>query len=66
MPKVSDAIRLVESDGWRQVKMRGRHRQFKHPVKPGKVTIPGHPGEDSRTKVWRSILRQAGLRDGKR
>ena len=61
MPKVRDAIRMVERDGWRQVGMRGSHRQYKHLVKPGRVTIPGHPGEDLKKKIWWSILRQAGL-----
>ena len=61
MPKVREAIRIVERDGWRFERMKGSHRQFKHPIKPGRVTIPGHPGEDLKTKTWRSILRQAGL-----
>ncbi|MXY78637.1 MAG: addiction module toxin, HicA family [Chloroflexi bacterium] len=62
MPKVREAIRLVERDGWYHVGTRGSHRHFRHPVKPGKVTIPGHPGDDVRPKLWASILKQAGLR----
>ena len=62
MPKVREAIRIVESDGWRQVRMTGSHRHFKHPVKTGTVTIAGRPGEDLKIKTWHSILRQAGLR----
>ena len=62
MPKVREAIRIVESDGWRQVRMTGSHRHFKHPVKTGTVTIAGHPGDDLKIKTWQSILRQAGLR----
>lgn len=64
MPKVRDAIRLVERDGWRQVRMRGSHRQYKHPVKAGRVTIAGNPGQDIPDGTWYSILRQAGLREG--
>jgi len=45
VPKVRDAIRLIESDGWREVATRGSHRQFKHPTKPGRVTIAGHPSD---------------------
>ena len=66
MPKVREAIRIVERDGWRFERMKGSHRQFKHPIKPGKVTIPGHLSEDLKTKTWRSILRQADLQEGTR
>ena len=61
MPKVRDAIRMVERDGWHHVTTRGSHRQFRHPVKPGKVTIPGKPGDDVGPKLWASIMKQAGL-----
>ena len=66
MPKVREAIRTVERDGWRFDRMKGSHRQFKHPVKPGTVTIAGHPGQDLHIDTWRSILRQAGLLEGNR
>jgi predicted RNA binding protein YcfA (HicA-like mRNA interferase family) len=38
--KVRDAIILLENDGWFLVATRGSHRQYKHPVKPGRVTVP--------------------------
>ena len=60
--KVREAIRIVRNDGWYLISTRGSHRQFKHPVKPGRVTIPGHPSEDLKNKTWHTILRQAGLR----
>ncbi len=59
--KVPDLVRQVEADGWRHVKTRGSHRQYKHPVKPGRVTIPGHSGDDVQTDTLKSVLRQAGL-----
>ena len=61
MPKVREAIRIVERDGWRRVRTRGSHRQYKHPKKPGRVTIAGQPGTDLDIKTWYSILEQAGL-----
>ena len=64
MPKVRDAIRLVQQDGWYLVRTRGSHRQFHHPEKPGTVTIAGRPGKDLDTWVWRSILRQASIERG--
>ncbi|MYC29448.1 MAG: addiction module toxin, HicA family [Chloroflexi bacterium] len=66
MPKVRDAIRLVERDGWRVVRTSGSHRQFHHPDKPGTVTIAGHPSEDLKPKTWRTILLQAGLIERRR
>ena len=63
MPKVREAIRVVERDGWRFDRMKGSHRHFKHSVKPGTVTIAGHPREDLHPKTWKSILNQAGIRE---
>jgi predicted RNA binding protein YcfA (HicA-like mRNA interferase family) len=60
--KVRDVIEMVEADGWRQVRQRGSHRQFKHPTKPGLVTIAGKPGDDLATGTLNSVLKQAGLR----
>jgi predicted RNA binding protein YcfA (HicA-like mRNA interferase family) len=60
--KVRDLIKLVESDGWRQVAQRGSHRQFKHLAKSGKVTISGTPSDDVHPKTLSSVLRQAGLK----
>ena len=59
--KVRDAIRIVEADGWFLVYTRGSHRQFKHPVKAGKVTIPGKPGDDLDIWLWGKIRRQAQI-----
>ena len=59
--KVRDAIRQVESDGWRIVRQRGSHRQYKHSSKPGTVTIVGHPSQELAPKTLRSILVQAGI-----
>ena len=59
--KVREAIQMIELDGWYQVKSKGGHRQFKHPSKPGRVTIAGKPGDDLAPKTFQSILKQAGL-----
>lgn len=59
--KVWAIIALVEADGWRLAATRGSHRQFTHPEKPGRVTIPGKLREDMHPKTTKSILRQAGL-----
>ncbi|MEY8432354.1 type II toxin-antitoxin system HicA family toxin [Lachnospiraceae bacterium 48-42] len=51
---------IIEKDGWYQVKQKGSHHQYKHPTKPGKVTIPEH-GEDLNLDTVKSIMKQAGL-----
>ena len=60
--KVKEAIKLLEADGWYLVAIRGSHRQFKHPVKPGRVTVPGKMSDDLAVKTYQSLLRQAGMR----
>jgi len=59
--KVGGAIKMIEADGWVLVATRGSHRQYRHPVKPGRVTIAGKPSEDLPPGLERSILRQPGL-----
>ena len=60
--KVREVIALVERDGWYLVRTRGDHRQYKHPTKPGQVTVSGHRNDDIHPKTLNSILTQAGLR----
>lgn len=51
---------MILEDGWYQVKQKGSHHQYRHPTKPGKVTIPEHGG-DLNPDTVRSIMKQAGL-----
>ncbi|HLH13445.1 MAG TPA: type II toxin-antitoxin system HicA family toxin [Solirubrobacteraceae bacterium] len=54
-------IKLIEADGWRQIRQTGSHRHFRHPRKAGTVTIAGHLRDDLHPKTQKSIMRQAGL-----
>jgi predicted RNA binding protein YcfA (HicA-like mRNA interferase family) len=63
VPKVRDAIKLIEANGWYLVATKGSHRQYKHPRKPGRVTIAGQPGHDLAPGTYHSILKQAGLKE---
>ncbi|MDQ6759218.1 MAG: type II toxin-antitoxin system HicA family toxin [Acidobacteriota bacterium] len=60
--KIRDAIRIIESDGWKLARTRGSHRQYRHPLKPGTVTVAGHQSIDLDRKTQASILKQAGLK----
>lgn len=62
MPKIREIIKLIEEDGWYLVVTKGSHRQYKHPTKPGRVTIAGHPSHDLAPGTFNSILKQAGLK----
>jgi predicted RNA binding protein YcfA (HicA-like mRNA interferase family) len=59
--KVRDVIKLIEADGWYQVAMKGSHRQYKHPIKPGRVTVAGHPSKEVPPRTLSSILKQSQL-----
>jgi predicted RNA binding protein YcfA (HicA-like mRNA interferase family) len=60
--KVSELIALIEKDGWVQVRMKGSHRHFHHPTKPGTVTVAGKPSVDIPPGTLNSALKQAGLK----
>jgi len=60
--KVKDVIRLLEGEGWFLVATRGSHRQYKHPVRPGRVTVAGKPSDDLAPGTLNSILKQSGLK----
>ena len=59
--KSRDLIKLIEADGWRLVRVSGSHHHFKHPVKPGLVTVP-HPKHDLPAGTANSIMKQALLK----
>ena len=60
--KVSEVIRLIEGDGWYLVRVKGSHRQYKHPIKKGLVTIAGNLNHEVVKGTLNSILKQAGLK----
>ena len=56
-----ELIRMLEDDGWKLAAVKGLHHQYKHPAKPGRVTVP-HPKKDLPLGTVRGVLKQAGLR----
>jgi predicted RNA binding protein YcfA (HicA-like mRNA interferase family) len=63
--KVRDVVHLIEQDGWFLVATRGSHCQYKHPTKPGRVTIAGKPSDDMAPGTLNSVLKQAQLKGPK-
>jgi len=56
-----EIIRRLKKDGWYEVNQVGSHKQFKHPGKAGRVTVP-HPQRDVPVGTLRSIEKQAGIK----
>jgi predicted RNA binding protein YcfA (HicA-like mRNA interferase family) len=61
--KVRDIIKMIEDDGWYLVATRGSHIQYKHPSRPGCITIAGHLNHDIAHGTLNSILKQAKLKE---
>jgi predicted RNA binding protein YcfA (HicA-like mRNA interferase family) len=53
--------RMIRDDGWTLHTCRGSHRQFRHPIKRGRVTMAGKPSDDVNRGIIHSVKRQAGL-----
>lgn len=60
--KVSEMTKMIEKDGWILHNQKGSHRQFKHSIKSGKVTINGKPSDDLGHFLVKSIKDQAGIK----
>ncbi len=60
--KFRNLIKLIEADGWQFHHQTGSHRQYRHPIKRGTVTIAGKPNDDVPAGTLANILRQAGLK----
>lgn len=59
--KIREILRIIEKDGWLLDRAKGSHRQYKHPIKKGLVTVAGHPNDDLHPKTKSSIFKQAQL-----
>ena len=60
---VREVIRRLEVDGWYLVATKGSHRQYKHKIKAGRVTVAGKPSEEVAPGTLNSILKQSGLKE---
>lgn len=61
---VREVIMLLEADGWRLVRVKGSHRQYRHQEKVGRVTVAGNLNDDLAAGTLNSVLKQAGLKRG--
>jgi len=63
MATIRDVLTRLRRDGWLVVRRRGSHRQLQHPLKPGTVTVAGHPRDSVRPGTYRAIMKQARMKD---
>lgn len=56
-----EVIRIIEKDGWYEVRQSGSHKHFRHPSKKGTVTVP-HPKAEMAIGTLKSIEKQSGVR----
>jgi predicted RNA binding protein YcfA (HicA-like mRNA interferase family) len=56
-----EVIKRWRSDGWFEVNQVGSHKQFRHPTRAGRVTVP-HPNRDIPMGTLKSIEKQAGIK----
>ena len=61
--KFRDVIKILEQDGWYLARTKGSHRQFKHPIKSGAVTLAGKFSVDVPIGTLKNIWRQAQLEE---
>ncbi|MBF6568359.1 MAG: type II toxin-antitoxin system HicA family toxin [Candidatus Binataceae bacterium] len=59
--KIRQVLDMLGTDGWFLIATRGSHRQFKHPIKPGRVTVAGKLSDDLAPGTLKSILKQARI-----
>lgn len=60
--KVREVIRLLEKQGWKEMRSKGSHRNFRHPDQPCVVTVPGNEGRELAPGTLNAILKKAGLK----
>ena len=59
--KSREVIKRIEAEGWFEVRQQGSHRHFRHPTRPGTVTVP-HPKSEMPVGTIKSIEKQSGVR----
>ncbi len=60
--KVKELLKALDDDEWFLVRTKGSHRQYKHPIKPGIVTVAGKPSVEMPKGTLNAILKQTGLK----
>jgi len=57
----TELMKMLTKAGWVEVRVRGSHHQFKHPLHKEVITVP-HPKKDLPIGTVNGILKVAGLK----
>ncbi|MER8438013.1 type II toxin-antitoxin system HicA family toxin [Mesorhizobium sp. M1312] len=60
---VREVIRLLKPTAGIWLQPKASHRQYKHEIKAGRVTVAGKPSEEVAPGTLNSILKQSGLKE---
>jgi predicted RNA binding protein YcfA (HicA-like mRNA interferase family) len=60
--KVREVVRLLEQNGWVEMRSKGSHRHFKHTAHRFVITVPGQDGKELAPGTLNAILKMAGLK----
>ena len=59
--KPQEIVRILENLDFVEVRQKGSHKQFRHPTRAGKTTVPVHGSKDVPLPVLKSIEKQSGV-----
>lgn len=62
-PQIRILLQHLYEDDWYIASIRGSHRQLRHTVKPGLVTVHGKPGDTIAMGTLGSILQLSNLEE---
>ena len=60
--KVRELVRLLRERGWIELRMKGSHRHFKHPIERSVITVPGNSNKELAPGTLNDILKKAGMK----
>lgn len=64
--KYNELFKLLEKDGWFEIRQKGSHVIMQHPIKSGQLTVPYHAGKEVKKGLLNAILKQAAIKTNKR
>ena len=64
--KYRELFKLLNNNGWVEIRAKGSHVILQHPVKPGQLTVPFHSGKEVKKGLLKAILKRADIKTEKR
>lgn len=64
--KCSELLRLLQKNGWIEIRRSGSHIIMRHPTKTGQLPVPYHGSKEVKKGLLTAILKQADIKTNKR